>query len=117
MQRVWIEGYEARPDEDLSFLSNTVGPDYFTTLKIRLIAGREFEARDDGTAEAVAMVNETMARRFWGEPARAIGQRLRQASGGWRTVVGVAAESSTRGSTKRPGRMSTCRFCSRIAPS
>ena len=92
VQRVWIEGYEARPDEDLSFLSNTVGPDYFTTLKIRLIAGREFEARDDRDAETVAMVNETMARRFWGEPARAIGQRLRQASGGWRTVVGVAAD-------------------------
>ena len=91
-QRVWIEGYEARPEEDLIFLSNTVGPDYFTTLKIRLIAGREFEARDDGDGAAVAMVNETMARRFWGEPARAIGQRVRHASGGWRTVVGVAAD-------------------------
>jgi putative ABC transport system permease protein len=38
------------------------------------------------------MVNETMARRFWGDPARAVGRRLRHASGGWRTVVGVAAD-------------------------
>jgi len=91
-QRVWIEGYEARPEEDLIFLSNTVGPAYFTTLKIRLITGREFGTRDDRDTEQVAMVNETMARRFWGDPARAIGQRLRHASGGWRTVVGVAAD-------------------------
>ena len=47
VQRVWIEGYDPRSEEDLSFLSNTVGSDYFTTLKIRLLAGREFEARDD----------------------------------------------------------------------
>ena len=91
-QRVWIDGYEARPEEDLTFLSNTVGPDYFTTLKIGLVAGREFGRRDDRDAEPVAIVNETMARRFWGDPARAIGQRVRHASGGWRTVVGVAAD-------------------------
>jgi predicted permease len=91
-QRVWIEGYEARPEEDLIFLSNTVGPDYFTTLKIHLIAGREFDARDDGTTQQVAVVNETLARRFWGDPERALGQRVRHASGGWRTVVGVAAD-------------------------
>jgi predicted permease len=91
-QRVWIDGYEARPEEDLTFLSNTVGPDYFTTLKIRLVAGREFGRRDDRDAEPVAIVNETMARRFWSDPARAIGQRVRHASGGWRSVVGVAAD-------------------------
>ena len=90
--RTWIEGYEARADEDLTFLSNLVAPDYFRTLKIRIIAGREFEARDDGTAEPVAIVNETLSRRFWGEPARAIGRRVRHASGGWRTVIGVAAD-------------------------
>jgi macrolide transport system ATP-binding/permease protein len=91
-QRVWVDGYEARPDEDLTFLSNVVAPGYFQTLKIRLIAGREFEAGDDGTTEPVAIVNETLSRRFWGDPMQAIGQRLRHATGGWRTVVGVAAD-------------------------
>jgi predicted permease len=91
-QRVWIDGYEARADEDLMFLSNIVGPGYFQTLKIRLIAGREFTASDNRTALPVAIVNETLSRRFWGDPARALGQRLRHANGGWRTVVGVAAD-------------------------
>ena len=56
--------------EDLAFLSNVVGPDYFRTLRIGLLAGREFETRDDGPAPPVAIVNETLARRFWSDPAR-----------------------------------------------
>jgi putative ABC transport system permease protein len=91
-QRVWVEGYATRPEEDLTFLSNTIAPDYFKTLGIRLIAGREFEARDDRTAEPVAIVNETLSRRFWGDPTRALGQRVRHESGGWRTIVGVATD-------------------------
>ena len=51
-QRVAIEGYEPRRGEDLAFMSNTVGPDYFRTLRIPLVAGREFEDRDDETARA-----------------------------------------------------------------
>jgi predicted permease len=92
VQRVWIEDYDARPDEDLAFLSNVVAPGYFQTLKIRLIAGREFADRDDPTLEPVVIVNETMSRRFWGDPERAIGRRLRHASGEWRTIIGVAAD-------------------------
>ena len=91
-QPVAIDGYEPRRDEDLAFLSNTVAPDYFRTLKIGLVAGREFESRDDAAAAQVAIVNETMARRFWGEPAQAIGQRVRISAGDWRTVIGVARD-------------------------
>ena len=91
-QAVSIEGYEPRRDEDLAFLSNAVGPEYFRTLKIGLVAGREFESRDDAAARQVAIVNETWARRFWGEPAQAIGQRVRISSGDWRTVIGVARD-------------------------
>lgn len=91
-QQVTIDGYEPRPDEDLVFVSNTVAPEYFRTLKIGLVAGREFEDRDDVTTAQVAIVNETMARRFWGDPPTAIGQRVRVAAGGWRTVIGVARD-------------------------
>ena len=41
-----------RRGEDLAFMSNTVGSDYFRTLRIPLTAGREFEDRDDETARA-----------------------------------------------------------------
>src|SRR5204862_8078835 len=64
-RRVAIEGYEPRRGEDLSFMSNTVGPDYFRTLRIPLRAGRDFADRDDEMGAPVAMVNNTFAQRFW----------------------------------------------------
>jgi predicted permease len=89
---VTIEGYEPRRGEDLSFMWNTVGSDYFRTLRIGFVAGRAFEDRDDETAEPVTVVNNTLAQRFWGGAASAIGKRIRVADGVWRTVVGVAAD-------------------------
>ena len=101
-RRVAIEGYEPRRDEDLAFLSNTVGPDYFRTLRITLMAGRAFEDQDDETAPPVVIVNNTLAERFWGGAANALGKRVRVAgddpstnsgpTSGWRTVIGVAAD-------------------------
>ena len=90
-RRVTIDGYTPRRDEDVTFLSNIVAPDYFRTLKIRLVAGREFENRDDAAAMPVAIVNETLARRYWGG-AEAIGKRVRVASDEWRTVIGVTRD-------------------------
>ena len=91
-QRVAIDGYEGRRDEDLSFLQNVVSPDYFTTLRIGLRAGRAFEQRDDEHADPVVMVNDTFAERFWGGADTAIGKRIRVGDGEWRTVIGVAAD-------------------------
>src|SRR5262249_31050243 len=79
-------------DEDLAFLSNTVGPDYFRTLRIRVMAGRAFEDRDDDAAAPVAMVNSTLAQRFWGSASMAVGKRIRVEDGEWRTVIGVPAD-------------------------
>jgi predicted permease len=91
-RRVAIEGYEPRRDEDLAFMSNTIASDYFRTLRIPLRAGREFADRDDETGAPVAIVNATLAQRFWGGAEAAIGKRLRAGDGDWRTVVGVAAD-------------------------
>jgi predicted permease len=91
-QRVTIEGYDPRRDEDLAFMSNTVGPDYFGTLRIPVLAGRAFDDRDVDGAEPVVMVNRALAERFWGGANRAVGQRLRMADDHWRRVVGVAAD-------------------------
>lgn len=91
-RRVAIQGYEPRTGEELAFLFNIVGPDYFQTLRIGVVAGREFEVRDDHTAAPVIIVNRTFADRFLGGPEDAIGKRVRVADGEWRTVVGVAAD-------------------------
>jgi predicted permease len=89
--RVEVGGYEARRGEDLAFMYNTVAPDYFRSLRIPLLSGREFEARDDERAAPVAIVNRTFAERFWGGAGQALGQRVRVRDE-WRTVVGVAAD-------------------------
>jgi predicted permease len=44
---------------------NIVEPGYFATLRIPLVAGRDFSAADDAGAPPVAIVDEGMARRFW----------------------------------------------------
>jgi predicted permease len=90
--RVAIDGYAPRRGEDLAFQVNTIGPDYFRTLRIPVVSGRAFEDRDDETGAPVVVVNSTLAQTFFGGAATAIGKRLRVASGDWRTVIGVAAD-------------------------
>ena len=70
---VWMDGLEARQGNNTSF--SRVGPDYFKTLEIRLLAGREFDARDRAGAPKVAIVNEAFARRFL-NGANPVGQRF-----------------------------------------
>jgi predicted permease len=64
-------------DGVLMAFTNTVGPGHFATLRIPLLAGRDFrEADGDAERAEVAIVNETLARRLWpGESP--LGKRLR----------------------------------------
>ena len=89
---VTIAGYEPRRGEDVAFMWNSVGPDYFRTLRIGMTTGRPFDDRDDETGAPVVIVNSTFAQRFWEGPVHAIGKRVRVAGGEWRTVIGVAAD-------------------------
>jgi putative ABC transport system permease protein len=56
--------------------------DYLEAMRIPMIAGRSFTDADTMSAPRVAMVNETLARRFFGSPAAALGQQLVQKGGG-----------------------------------
>jgi macrolide transport system ATP-binding/permease protein len=86
-----VDGYVAAPEEDLTTEYNEVGPEYFTTIGIPLAAGREFTEQDDENAAPVAIVNETMAAKYWGGVSP-LGSRL-QLKGRWMSVVGVAKNS------------------------
>ncbi|HJS99291.1 MAG TPA: ABC transporter permease [Terriglobales bacterium] len=86
-----VDGYQPRPGEQPSVDYNQVSPDYFATLGIRLISGREFTRADDENAPLVAVVNQTMVARYW-RGQSPIGRRL-QVKGSWVRVVGVAANS------------------------
>ncbi|HEX5235916.1 MAG TPA: ABC transporter permease [Silvibacterium sp.] len=70
-----------------------VGDDYFRTLEIPILNGRAFNEHDSAISPAVAIVSQSLARRYWpGE--NPIGKQLKPNYKGspWCTVVGVAAD-------------------------
>ncbi len=82
-----VEGYVPPAGQDPTYEYAALSPGYFDTLRIPLLAGRDFTETDDAEAPPVAIVNEAFAQRFW--PGRgAVGRRFRSA-GQWRTIVGV----------------------------
>jgi predicted permease len=70
-----MEGYERKEDETTNLFVNRVGPGYFKTMGIPVVAGREFDERDVVGAPKVALVNETTARYFF-KDSSPIGRRL-----------------------------------------
>jgi putative ABC transport system permease protein len=86
---------EGRPPADprnlpsVDFRSAT--PDYFPTLRIPVLRGRNFTSADREDSAPVAIVSDSMARKFWPD-ADAIGRRFRVRNGNWLTVVGVCGD-------------------------
>lgn len=70
-----VQGYESKPDENMTPSANEVAPDYFRTMGVPIIAGREFSARDAQGAPQVAIVNETFVKYFFGNE-NAVGRRF-----------------------------------------
>jgi predicted permease len=62
--RVKVEGFESGPDVEAQSKFTFIGPEYFRTLEIPLIAGREFTRADGAKAQKVAIVNEQFAKKF-----------------------------------------------------
>ena len=60
-----IEGYQPPRNEQVVADYNQVGEGYFATIGIPIVAGREFTRNDDENAPTVAIVNETMAAKYW----------------------------------------------------
>lgn len=85
--------------------TSVVGLNYFETVGTRLLSGRDFDLRDSAGADGAAIVNQVMARRFWGN-ADPIGQRFRVGAADGRLVfvAGVArdAKYGTIGEAPRP---------------
>jgi len=86
---------------------NAVSTGHFRTLRIGLSAGRDFTWQDDADAPKVAIVNETLANKFW--PGKnAVGKRLRptgaDASANLVEIIGVVRDSKyvTVGEAPRP---------------
>jgi predicted permease len=68
---------------------------FFDTLGIPVIAGRAFDRRDGAQAAPVMMLNARAATDLFGDPLRAVGQRVRLDDETWREVVGVVGNVQT----------------------
>jgi predicted permease len=87
-----IEGYQPPRNEQVTADYNEVGEGYFAAIGIPIVTGREFTRNDDEDAPRVAIVNETMAAKYW--PGKdAVGQRLK-VKDKWMEVVGVAKNAN-----------------------
>jgi macrolide transport system ATP-binding/permease protein len=86
-----VDGYEPQPNEQPTVEYNEVSPDYFATMGIPLLSGREFTRADDENAPRVAIVNQAVVAQYW-RGQNPIGQRL-QVKGNWVQVVGVVKVS------------------------
>jgi predicted permease len=83
---ILVPGYKLRPDEkETGAWCNRVGPNFLTTMGIKLLLGRDLSSRDAPGAPKVAVVNETMAHHYFG------------------TAVALGRHFSLAGSDKAPG--------------
>jgi putative ABC transport system permease protein len=89
---VGIEGRTPAPDTPTRAHPRAVTPGYFQAIGVTLMAGRPFTAADSATAPRVAIVNDTMARRYW-PGVSPVGKRIRFSSPAeWIDVVGIVAD-------------------------
>ena len=91
-----IEGKAPREGDRPGAQVQTVTPGFFRTMRLPVLAGRPLSAADGTDTLPVAVVSETMLRRFWpGEPAP-LGKRIRietpRSTPRWFTIVGVAGD-------------------------
>jgi putative ABC transport system permease protein len=102
---VKVEGAAERAGGEIPTVNyRVVTSDYLQTLRVPLRCGRYLEERDGPHAPRVAVINETMARKFWPGPGGArfaLGKRLKQGdwspAAPWYTVVGVVGDIKSNG--------------------
>jgi putative ABC transport system permease protein len=92
----------ANPADRPTAAGFAISPDYFVTMGIQLVRGRAFTPRDDEKAPPVAIINETMARRFWPNEDP-IGRRLTSYAGVSREIVGIVRDVKTRDLAENAG--------------
>ncbi|MEZ5289626.1 MAG: ABC transporter permease [Vicinamibacterales bacterium] len=97
---VGVEGYTPADGEEMTAYYASIGPRYFETLQMGLVDGRDFTDRDTADAPLVAIVNETMARRYW-QGRSAIGGTVKVGDRAVE-VVGIARDAKYRSVGERP---------------
>ena len=96
---VEVDGFEPADRRESLVSFNSTTDAYFATLETPLLAGRDFDSRDTPGSTPVAVINETMAERFFAEK-RPLGRRFRMANPSEDAVtyevIGVVANTKYR---------------------
>ena len=102
---VRVDGYKPKEGEDMNPSVDGVGPRYFSTMGIPLVAGREFQDTDTAGSPKVAIINEAMAKYFYGD-TNPIGRRFGQGGGNPTDIeiIGVARDSRSQTIREKDGR-------------
>ncbi len=93
---ITVEGYTSKNEQDLEAAFDQVGPNYFKAVGIPLLLGRDIGLQDTAASPPVAVINETMARFYFGQ-ANPIGKKFTiddpEAKGGPVEIVGVSRDA------------------------
>jgi len=88
---VKLEGYVPRANESMETQDAIITPNYFKTMDIPILKGRDFTLQDTTTSQRVAIVSQAFVNRYWPNQ-EAVGKQL-NSDNEWFTVVGVARDS------------------------
>ena len=90
---------EGQPKAEFNAGRPTIDADYFKTMGIPLLGGREFNAQDRAGGPKVAIISERIVSEYFPDgPSQALGRNVRLGDDGdWLTVVGVVADIRQRG--------------------
>jgi predicted permease len=94
-----LSGYTPAPKEDMSSILNRVSGQYFETANIPIIAGRPIGPADSASSLKVAVINQTIANRFFpkgGAIGRSLTIDIDTVKGPWQ-IVGIARDTKVRG--------------------
>ena len=101
-----IEGYEPKPGEqkmpNIDYYQYAL-PVYFTTMRIPIVNGRGFGPQDGPLSPPVAVINQSMAKRYYGNTSP-VGRRIKPGgAANWFTVIGVAKDVKQGGVSSKTG--------------
>jgi putative ABC transport system permease protein len=93
---VMADAAPPEPGKEPGASYRVVSPGYFGAMGVPVVQGRDFASADTLSSPGVVVINRTMARRFWGGEAEALGHRMRQGAlsgeGPWLEIVGVVGD-------------------------
>jgi len=102
--RIWIEEHPYAAGQQPSEVQyNQVTPSYFDTLQMQLLRGRRFSVADSENAPLVAIINETMAKKFWpNEDALGKHFGIKGVNGPFMEVAGIVQDAKIQNPTAPP---------------